>query len=167
MDTVKIIPVWRHKDSFWSLGLITANALPGFIQWDTSTTTISILDINNTPVVSFAAADVTSSHLSADIYVLRTKDKIYRFKIRNSQETNAKSPLSVVKDFTNTFVFDNLGSSYLDERSATKEFADFLKSHSNPEYASRHYRPKYTFTSVIILAVAIIIVAFVIGLIRH
>lgn len=162
----KSLPVWRHTGNGWLLNLSTAGTVPGYINWNEATGMVTFQDLDGTVVSSIHARDITSSYFGSDgNYTLRTDGSIMRFKIRGKNST--KSPGTTIKDLLDTFLLDGIGTSILDEKSLANELSSFLASHSSSTNKRSHFRRKLSFKATILIAVAVIVIIFVIGFVSR
>lgn len=158
----KSLPVWRYKGSGWLLGLSTTGTTPGFINWDEATGLVEFRDLDSTVIQSLHARDITSSYLGSDgHYTLRTATGVFRFKIRGKDA--GKNFTTKLKDVVDTFILEDIGASFTDEKSAASELSQFLNSHATPGAKSLHYRRKTSLKTIVLLVIVAVAVFSTIG----
>ncbi|UTX51306.1 hypothetical protein KI440_03880 [Candidatus Saccharibacteria bacterium TM7i] len=158
----KALPVWRYTGSGWLLGFSTFGTEPGFIVWDEATGMLNITSMDGMSLASTHARDVKSSFLGSDgEYTLRFSQGVYRFKIRG--KSASKGFGAKVTDIADTFLFEEIGASYLDEKGLADELNRFLISHSAAGERAFHYRRKLSLKATVLIALAAVAMFVIIG----
>lgn len=158
----KSLPVWRYTGNGWLFGFSTLGTTAGFIRWDESSGLIEFVDLDGTVIYSSHARDITSSYFgSSGEYTLRTLTSgVYRFKVRGKDAS--KNFGAKIRDVADALLED-IGASYMDERSLAGDLSEFLGAHADPLAKKLHFRRKVSLKTMTLIVIGVVIIFSVIG----